>query len=460
MICINIKVAEETMASTNIDLDVPTVEHSNGAIDSVPPNITPPVVIPPLGIPTIEIPAVSEDRSADHSIQGFLYQFNKTLVELLNADEDATVTIEGAIEDIDLTTSSGTTAIQCKYHESQAKFTLGCIYKPLLQMMHHFHQNPASGVTYRIYAFFPDRDGHPEYVPTKEDLQAAIASSDKKLQRYAQPLRGSFNPDSVGSRITVVFGLQYDALVQQVRQALLANGFPEDEIDTLVYPNALEFVANISIKHSVLERQTSKGLLLTRLRSVRTTAITRWTLALKTKAQILKARRKQLKVNLDKNVRTRYFLIPETAMENFSERIVIFIKDFLDHYHYKAAHIKTPLFCLRCDDAMFEQIQYRLYSKGVNCNDGFLKNKFISERLFREPIVQGKGNLIQREFLVSLLRIKDNLTVLNERHCDDLFVVGDVDCGDLDLTDVNEERLGVQTWKELYYLVGLNHDYT
>ncbi|MCT7009442.1 hypothetical protein M1749_24160, partial [Salmonella enterica subsp. enterica serovar Oranienburg] len=69
-------------------------------------------------------------RTADYTIQGFLYQFNKTLLEILRAAGDSVVTVEGIVEDIDIVAGDVTTAIQCKYHESNDVFTLSSIYKP------------------------------------------------------------------------------------------------------------------------------------------------------------------------------------------------------------------------------------------------------------------------------------------------------------------------------------------
>ena len=53
-------------------------------------------------------------RSADYTIQGFLYQFNQTLSELLKAADDDVITIEGIVEDIEVASFAGTKAIQCK----------------------------------------------------------------------------------------------------------------------------------------------------------------------------------------------------------------------------------------------------------------------------------------------------------------------------------------------------------
>ena len=63
------------------------------------------------------------DRTADYTIKGFLYQINKTLVEILSADDDTTVNIEGVVEDIEVVGSTVMTGIQCKYHEAAVAFT-------------------------------------------------------------------------------------------------------------------------------------------------------------------------------------------------------------------------------------------------------------------------------------------------------------------------------------------------
>ena len=72
-------------------------------------------------------------RTADYTIQGFLYQFNKTVLEVLKAQEDEVITVEGIIEDIEISSPSKLSAIQCKYHESAKAFSNSIIYKPLLQ---------------------------------------------------------------------------------------------------------------------------------------------------------------------------------------------------------------------------------------------------------------------------------------------------------------------------------------
>ncbi len=59
-------------------------------------------------------------RVADSTIKGFMYQFNLTLNQILQASDDI-IKMEGIVEDIDVSFNDHVTAIQCKYHEEQQK---------------------------------------------------------------------------------------------------------------------------------------------------------------------------------------------------------------------------------------------------------------------------------------------------------------------------------------------------
>lgn len=74
-------------------------------------------------------------RTADYTIQGFIYQFNKSLSELLANEQEAEITIEGIIEDVEVEVDDNIEAIQCKYHEAEDSFTLSNVYKSILQVL-------------------------------------------------------------------------------------------------------------------------------------------------------------------------------------------------------------------------------------------------------------------------------------------------------------------------------------
>lgn len=399
-------------------------------------------------------------RAADYTIKGFLYQFNKTLLEILNSQEDSIITVEGIVEDVEIVTSAIMTAIQCKYHEAIDTFTPSSIFKPLLQMMNHFHANAGANIRYVLFAHYPSEEGKAQSTVGKTQLQAALDSNNKDLQDYVATLRGKIDLDAFLDRFAMEFGATFDNLVTQVCAALKANGIPDGDIDTLAYPNAINMIAGISVKHDPTERKITKQQFLDALKSIRNTAISRWTMALRTRKQLLDARRKQLKTHLDINSRVRYFVVDAKTLDDYEEGIVIFVGDYLDKYHFKTAHINTPVVCLRTTKEDFLSIQYRLFTKGIISADGYIGEHFDESRFFREPLFcKGASNTIKREFSLRLLRWEDHGVVLNSRKCDDLFIIGKSVCDSLHTVDVNVEHLAATSLKEVKYVIGVSNVY-
>jgi hypothetical protein len=400
-------------------------------------------------------------RTADYTIQGFLYQFNKTALEILNAQNDDTIAVEGIVEDIEVTSSASLKAIQCKYHEASTSFTPSAIYKPLLQMMKHFTDNQSSDISYVLFAHFPGADTAQPCVG-KNTMQDALNSNDKELQKYITSIPSSIDLDLFKAKFIMEFGQSYDEIVTLVGQQLELNGILPEEDETLVYPNAIHMIATLSIRHDPVERQVTKKKFISDLMSIRTTAISRWTLALKTRKNILEERRKQLKFNLDKNSRRRYFVINPVNIVDYEAEIVLFISDYIDKYHFKTAHISTPILCLCVNGAEVQDIQRRLYTKHIVATDGHVGGVFQESYFFREPFSsnnKGVNGKVQREFSLRILNWNDHGTILNNRKCDDLYIIGELDCDSLAAVDVNVERLEGATIKEIKYVMGLSNVY-
>jgi hypothetical protein len=256
------------------------------------------------------------------------------------------------------------------------------------------------------------------------------------------------------------FGPSYDDLITQVGQELEANGIPADDIETLAYPNTIHIIATLSIKHDAAARQITRKLFLAQLKSIRTTAISRWTLALKMRKKLLEARRKQLKDHLAKNARLRYFVVDPSSIEDYETEIVLFVIDFIDKYHFKPAHISTPVLCLSVTRSEVQDIQHRLYATGIVATDGYVGTHFEELFFFREPLSsKATGGKVKREFALRILSWEDHGKVLNNRKCDDLFIIGDPDCEFLDTVDVNVELVAGATMMEIKYIMGVSNVY-
>jgi hypothetical protein len=101
-----------------------------------------------------------------------------------------------------------------------------------------------------------------------------------------------------------------------------------------------------------------------------------------------------------------------------------------------------------------------LYTKGIVATDGYVGAQFEESFFFREPFSsKGVGGKVGREFALRILSWDDCGTVLNNRKCDDLFVIGDPCCDSLNTVDVNVERLSGVTMKEIGYVMGVSNVY-
>src|SRR5690606_20166203 len=95
------------------------------------------------------------DRSATATIKGYFYQFDQTIVRLLEATKHGSVTVEG-IEDIDLNDGSASSFVQCKYYEG-TEYNHSVIKQAVIHMLRHFHAGgcPSGQVfKYRLYGHY------------------------------------------------------------------------------------------------------------------------------------------------------------------------------------------------------------------------------------------------------------------------------------------------------------------
>lgn len=119
-------------------------------------------------------------RQADSAIRGYLYQFNKSIYEILQLADGAEITLEGVIEDIDIQSLSSTTTIQCKYHEDK-KFKISDVAAPILEMFSHYCECNALGksVSYILYAYYVD---NPNSIDIDSILGFLSTTKDKDIQ--------------------------------------------------------------------------------------------------------------------------------------------------------------------------------------------------------------------------------------------------------------------------------------
>jgi len=318
-------------------------------------------------------------------------------------------------------------------------------------MMKHYKSNPIANIKYHLFAHFPN---NPKIVISATELNEAINSKNKDLQNIIKDVIG-VNISGFLTVFSISLTSKYDDLMLENMELLSELGFEKTEVETLFYPNAIQIIGDLSIKHEETLRKVTKRDFLATLRKIRSTAISQWTLALKTRKKIIESRRKQLKENLNKNVRLRFVIIFPKFIEEFDEQIILFIKSFIDKYHYKQAHTQTPLFALDVTQQELYKIASRLDNKDVCPNLGLIATEFSEKNFFREPMIQKD----RKEFALRLISWNEYKNIQLQKKADDFFIIGYGEIANLDLQDINVENLGSEKLEEVKYIMGISDVY-
>lgn len=393
-------------------------------------------------------------RTADYTIQGFIYQFIITLQELILSSEDTEITVEGIIEDIDVITPSGQKAVQCKYHESKQKFTLSTIYKPILQMFCHYKNNPTANIKYQLHAHFPNETVGSDKILTKIELESILDSKAGDLQKYITELSGFAGGDEFLKRFKIKFGASLSDSEKAVIVCLANEGFTTEDATEIFYPNAIHAIAELSIQHDEQKRKIKKVNFLNELKKKKKTAISRWTKELQDYTKFLKQRRKQIGEVLNNNSRKRAVIIDANYITDFERNIPLLIQDYVAKYNSKIRLNQCPVFSLVCDEDMLNSIWKSLDHKKLTIERGVVAGTFNTVRFVRDPLKVFKDGTI--EFNLKLCNHENEFdSIVNDACFDDVIIISDQDFPFENTIGCNIEKLKTQEISEIKYLLSL-----
>ncbi|WP_405423063.1 hypothetical protein [Pantoea stewartii] len=400
-------------------------------------------------------------RSAEDTIKGFVYQFHKTAKQILVSEMDAEIALEGAIEDIDIKDVTGEiTAIQCKYHESQDKFVPSLIFKAILQMALNMIKHPNTNIKFILFIHTPDYNTQNNRKLTLTEFDSALNSQQDTIKKIAAQIPSTFPKTTFVASVDIEFAPHFDELSEQVKEELGKIEINNSDVNTILYPNIINHVALISTRKDPSSRNTTKKDVIDFLRKTNDIAISKWTLFLKSRDMLLRAKRTQLLEGLKLNTRMRCFYFKERKIENINDEIVIFIKNYIDKYHFKALHTKTPTFVLECDFTTLLDIQHRLYQKKIIANTGYIGCRFEEANFNREPLtINVTKSQTNREFDVRLLMAPNDIKSINVRKNDDIFLISDYIPDEIDTQDVQIFLSGVESREELEYILNIRSNY-
>ncbi len=341
-------------------------------------------------------------RSAEASLRGYLYQFDKTASELLNLSQGQSLTVEG-VEDIDISSSGLTTAIQCKYLEAQ-NFSPSRIRKPLIAMLDHFVSKASSNFKYHLYAYFSDQDNG-SHKMSLDELKSCLTYTEKKkeicyYQKYSitdQKLKAFLR------NLKIEFGPKIEeqkgVLIDQLKNEFSCNN---DEAEIVYYAQALNLIFNIATQRTKTERQLTRRQFLL---NIDKSEVVFSALYSKYKGKVAYIKTlKKLILESDGLARYKTKALYIDIDSWGTPKVIANLLSEINSKHYREGHAfwdsQPWLTIIRADENSLKEIKQHLINKGIWINDGFETIDFSPDRFSEAPLKlrtsNGQGQKIEK----------------------------------------------------------------
>lgn len=212
---------------------------------------------------------VDKQREATASIRGYLYQLDAALLEILSADLDDQIVIEG-IEDFDRYSGDVITYSQVKYYAGK-ELTNSVLREPLFKLFQHFAKldtEARENRKYVLYGFYADvkiptdeltvdrfREAMEigEFIPDaygvkrlhKKSLIDPVSISDELIEEFCKAFRIVLSKEYFEHRGDVITAIKR------------AQGISILEAEGFHYPRAFDLIATMATKANHQDRTTS-----------------------------------------------------------------------------------------------------------------------------------------------------------------------------------------------------------
>lgn len=342
------------------------------------------------------------DRSAHATIKGYFYQFDKTILELLEATSpDSSIVVEG-IEDIDLTDGSGESLIQCKYYEG-TEYVHSVIKDAIIHMLRHFRESgcpEGQTLRYRVYGHY--KSGQ-EKLPATLDLAFVkkhfFSYKEKDISHEVHNELG-IDDGQLGRFLSLldidIRAPSYDVQQRRVRDLLARTllGCNAEDAEAFYYPRAINAIQKLAVQADPVQRTISRTDFISVV-DQKDTVFSRWLLE------------KFGSEHYAKSLKRKHFSIPGTRIPKANR---VFCLDMLDGLDVARAvqmlqvigtrfsnkeHKRTsdsdrfcPYVLLRgISEGETAVLKNALYESGADIEDGhpFLGSVFHRERLHALP---------------------------------------------------------------------------
>jgi hypothetical protein len=206
-----------------------------------------------------------KDRSATATIKGYFYQFDQTIVRLLEASANASVTVEG-IEDVDLNDGSESAFVQCKYYEG-TEYNHSVIKEAVIHMLRHFHAEgcPSNQVfKYRLFGHYKSGQQKLAFPLTEAFLKDNFLTYTREKVEHKVHEELLITPAQLISFIGLldidVNAPSYEEQQKKIVQLLIneISGCSDADAKIFYYPNAINVIQGLAVEADEEKRKITR----------------------------------------------------------------------------------------------------------------------------------------------------------------------------------------------------------
>ena len=353
-------------------------------------------------------------RAADATIKGYYYQFDTSILKLLELPNNSDSIIIEGIEDIDIESATETTLIQCKYL-SKPKFINSAVRSPIILMLDHFidSQTP-NNFKYVLYSHFENKVPGNEPVVDLTRLKSILTYSVSRVQKHYE-IEKSITDIQLNAFLTqfsFMFGTEFHAQQKQVLDIFRATfSCSELEADIHFYNNALRIVIDKAINRNELDRKITKREFIEAI-DCRQNLFNEWFIKLRSKKEYLKLLAQNLNATKVLNPhRTKIVLIGKNIInaDNSELPIESFIENLINKYYKLNSSLRNakPItIVLDCNQHILKGVKEYLIENETLFNDGYEYIKFSPSLFNKEPIITKSNNgqkIVNSSYMVKLI---------------------------------------------------------
>jgi len=343
-------------------------------------------------------------RSAEDTIKGYFYQFDYSILKLLELKNNSdSLTVEG-IEDVDIDTGGLTKAIQCKYY-AKTEYNHSVISEPIRLMLQHFAkavQGKATKIKYHLYGHY--KDGHSKLsLPLslddlknnfltftknkiKRNLQTELALNDQDLKKFLQQLTIDINAKEYDNQLNEIF--------TKLKSEFSCSYF---EAEFYFYNNAINEIKRLAIQSTPAKRKIKKGEFLKRINNKKI-LFNKWFVERKGLTAYHKKIKSEHFSKYNKADYERFFVLDISDSPTVQT-----LKEICYHISHKFSNIKRrePLtFCpyillANTNSADLTTLKTELWDEGFYFRDGFphLGSNFSSKHILTRATYENQLKL-------------------------------------------------------------------